>query len=181
MSWLDQLMFGYRNIQVNGVSVTPETTLNFVTGATAVDNPGQQRTDVTIGAANGSISSSSIFSVTDAGLTVTATTGWVYIYSTAAFTADRTITLPLSTNLTSASAGMIVQISDDATTTNGSLANHNLIVAGNGNNVQVTYGNGTVTKASSVTFSLGGGASSAPLGPGGTIQMIFNGTYWKVQ
>jgi hypothetical protein len=48
MSWLDAQIFGYRTIQIGGVAVPSQTTLNFVTGASAVDNPAQARTDVTI-------------------------------------------------------------------------------------------------------------------------------------
>ena len=174
MSWLDQMMFGYRSIQIGGVTVPPETTLNFTNAVTAVDNPGQQRTDVTIGGVNGTLSASSIFSVTDAGLTIVATSGWVYVYSTAAFTLDRTLTLPVSTS--NPAAGMIVTWSDDATTANGSLASHNLIINGNGNNVQYS-----TTRAATITASLGGSPTQVPVGPGGSITLIFNGTYWKVQ
>lgn len=45
---------GYKTVAVAGVPLAAESILNFVSGATAVDNPGLGRTDVTITASGGS-------------------------------------------------------------------------------------------------------------------------------
>lgn len=52
-SFLDKLLFGYRTIQWNGVSLPPETTVNFVGSPLVIDNPSQGRTDVTVGSGGG--------------------------------------------------------------------------------------------------------------------------------
>lgn len=47
MSWLDRFFSnGYANVQVGGVPLAPETTLNFAPGVTGADNPASTRTDV---------------------------------------------------------------------------------------------------------------------------------------
>ena len=48
MSWLDQFFFGYQTIQIAGISVPSERTLNFVTGVTAQDDPLNSRTNLYI-------------------------------------------------------------------------------------------------------------------------------------
>lgn len=49
MSWLDRFFSnGYASIQVAGVPLSPETAINFVNGAIAVDNPASARTDVSV-------------------------------------------------------------------------------------------------------------------------------------
>lgn len=49
MSWLDRFFVGgYGKIQSAGVDLPAETTINFVSGATVVDNSGASRTDVTV-------------------------------------------------------------------------------------------------------------------------------------
>ncbi len=54
MSWLDRFFVGgYAKVQIAGVDLTPETTINFVTGATGVDSPSTESTDVTITTASG--------------------------------------------------------------------------------------------------------------------------------
>lgn len=51
MSWLDAFFqTGYKTVAIAGVPLAVESILNFVSGATAVDNPGLGRTDVTIAA-----------------------------------------------------------------------------------------------------------------------------------
>ena len=47
MSWLDKFFKAYSSVQVGGVALAPETTINFV-GATVVDDPTNARTTVTV-------------------------------------------------------------------------------------------------------------------------------------
>lgn len=47
-TWIDRFIFGVRSIFVGGVALPDRTRLNFVSGATAVDNPATLSTDVTI-------------------------------------------------------------------------------------------------------------------------------------
>lgn len=50
MSWLDTLIYGYKTVAGAAVAVVSRPTINFVSGATVVDNPGTNSTDVTISA-----------------------------------------------------------------------------------------------------------------------------------
>ena len=48
-NWLDQMLFGYNIVAINGVAVPKEAALNFLgAGVTVVDNPTNGSTDVTI-------------------------------------------------------------------------------------------------------------------------------------
>lgn len=50
MSWLDPLFrAGYRVVQLAGVQLPQQVTLNFASGFTVVDNPSNGRTDVSFG------------------------------------------------------------------------------------------------------------------------------------
>lgn len=54
MSWLDRFFKqGYATLQSGGSPVAPETVLNFVSGATVVDDPANGRTNVTISGGGG--------------------------------------------------------------------------------------------------------------------------------
>jgi hypothetical protein len=53
MGWLDNLI-AYAGVSVAGVLQAKRSTLNFVSGATAADNPGTNSTDVTIAQVPGS-------------------------------------------------------------------------------------------------------------------------------
>lgn len=48
MSFLDQLLGGYKVIQSGGSPLITRSVVNIISGATVVDNPGQLRTDITI-------------------------------------------------------------------------------------------------------------------------------------
>lgn len=51
MSWLDRFFLGgYTTLAIAGTALPKEVVLNFVSGASAVDNPSLSRTDVTINA-----------------------------------------------------------------------------------------------------------------------------------
>lgn len=52
MSWIDTLVFGYRIIQIGGVSLAVRNVVNLI-GVSGVDNPQFDRTDVTITGTNG--------------------------------------------------------------------------------------------------------------------------------
>ncbi len=49
MGWLDRYFNRRTTIQVAGVALPPEATLNFASGATGVDNAAQARSDITVG------------------------------------------------------------------------------------------------------------------------------------
>jgi hypothetical protein len=50
MGWLDTYFTRrYTTIQIAGVALPPETTINFASGATGADNSAQARSDITIG------------------------------------------------------------------------------------------------------------------------------------
>lgn len=54
MSWLDKYFrSGVKNIAIGGVLLPPETTLNFASGASGVDNPASGSTDVTVSGSGG--------------------------------------------------------------------------------------------------------------------------------
>jgi hypothetical protein len=76
-TWLDKfLLIGIATVQSAGVALPQETTINFVSGATVVDNPSQNRTDITITA-----------------LTTPTGTGFVHITSGVADAAARAVNL----------------------------------------------------------------------------------------
>ena len=54
MSWLDKFFKAYSSVQVGGVALAPETTINFV-GATVVDDPTNARTTVTVTGGGGGV------------------------------------------------------------------------------------------------------------------------------
>lgn len=168
MSWLDSyFMSGYKTLQIGGVAVTQEMILNLAAGASAVDNPGLGRTDVTIsgiGLSSSTIHRGNPNGMGDANFTVTETLGTVWIGTYAVFTAVRSVVLP-----TSPTAGMTVVWSDEVTSAGGSILNFGVTFNGGTNNVM--YG---VTSASTYT------ATEAVWGGGSVIQLVFNGTLWKV-
>jgi len=53
MAFLDALIYGVRDVYAAGVAVTRRSQINFVSGATVVDNPATGRTDVTIATSGG--------------------------------------------------------------------------------------------------------------------------------
>jgi len=67
MSWIDGLIFGYRQAQQSGVNLPLRSIINFI--GTAVDNPSQQRTDVTVGSGGGlTITGSGVVHATAGGV-----------------------------------------------------------------------------------------------------------------
>lgn len=73
-----------------------------------------------------------------------------------AMTADRTVTLPVAPI-----AGEVVKVKDG----DGSLAAHNIIVSGNGKNID-----------GAATFTM----SAFPLGTFGAIELVYNGASWGI-
>ena len=144
----------------------------FTTSTTTDSDTGAQTIHVTAGSASvHSGSSGATPGMNDANFAVTETSGETYVGSGTQFTADRTLTLPASPG-----KGQKVTWADECTTAGGSLLNHNLIVNGNGAQVQSggTDQTGGITNASTYT------ATKNAWPPGSTITLLFNGTLWKV-
>lgn len=107
----------------------------------------------------------------DANFAVAETSGEVYVGSDTAFAADRTLTLP-------AAPGTMMRVTwaDECVTANGSLAAHDLVIDGNGKNIQAGGTGGTGGNITAATYRAQFGA----WGAGAAIELVFNGTMWKV-
>ena len=70
MSFLDTLLLAYRNVAIGGVRVPQQPVLNFVSGATAVNNPGNGSTDITISGGGGGFTAGGDLSGTSTDQTV---------------------------------------------------------------------------------------------------------------
>lgn len=172
MSWLDSFFqTGYKTIQIAGIAIAAESTINFVSGASGVDNPGLTRSDITIfgSGLSGSTIHRGASGMGDANFTVVETGGTDYIGCNAVFTAARSLILPASPG-----SGQIVMWADENTSVGGAIASFNLVINGNGNQVQGPNGTGGV--AQGATYNV----TDAIWGGGSLIQVLFNGSFWKV-
>ena len=96
-----------------------------------------------------------VHNVNDADFAVTETEGWTWI-GMVGLTADRTVTLPAAPV-----SGEVVAVTDVL----GSLATHNIIINGNGKNVQ-----------GAATYTMSG----AQNGGQGSVVLQYDGTHWEI-
>jgi hypothetical protein len=126
LSWLDAyFQTGYKTIAIAGVPVAAEPILNFVSGATAADNPGLGRTDVTISGGGGGGGVTWQLG-TDTAYTVTGTSGTQFVVIPT-LTAARVWTAP-----TAPTDGMQFGLDD-----------RNSVLVDAGNTLSVTTAGGT--------------------------------------
>src|SRR5271166_1867282 len=55
MAWIDAFFIAYNTVQIAGVALPQRPTLNFVSGATGVDNPLNNSTDITVSGGGGGV------------------------------------------------------------------------------------------------------------------------------
>ncbi len=170
--WWVQNFFGRLALFQSGTPIPAQPNLNFDgAGVSVTPDPANRANKVTIPGVVTSTPHSGVGGMNDADFAVAETSGDVYIGSGTAFSADRKLTLPAAPT-----PGMKITWADECVTAGGSLAAHNLIVDGNGSQVQSggTDQTGGIVNASTYTATM----NAWP--PGSTLSLFFNGTFWKV-